>query len=149
MANNIHPATSAGGPVGRRTVWSVCLFLAAITFAIYGQTLRFGFVNYDDDTNVYENSVVARGLTVKGVASALTHASTGTWNPLTTLSHLLDCQFYGLQPGGHHLTNVLLHTASVILLFLLLRKMTGALWKAHLSRRCSPFIRCMWNPWPG
>jgi Flp pilus assembly protein TadD len=142
MTGKIHPATNAdgldgkpplgraAGPAGRRTLWIVCLVLAAITFAIYGQTLRFGFVNYDDDTNVYENPAVAGGFTLKGATSAFTHASTGTWNPLTTISHMLDCQVYGLQPGGHHLTNVLLHTASVILLFLLLRKMTGAFWKS-------------------
>ena len=108
---------------------AVCLALAAITFAVFGQTLAHGFVNYDDDEYVYDNPVVARGLTLKGIVWAFSfHAA--NWHPLTWLSHELDCQLYGLQPGGHHLTNVLLHTATVIALFLVLRQMTGALWRS-------------------
>jgi Flp pilus assembly protein TadD len=113
-----------------RVVLGVCIFLAAITFAVFGQTLKHGFVNYDDDRYVYENSTVTNGLTHAGVAQAFAHGSLANWDPLTTLSHMADCQFYGLQAGGHHLTNVLLHTASVILLFLALRAMTGALWRS-------------------
>ena len=74
--------------------------------------------------------MVARGLTFKGVAWAFTRAHAFNWHPLTWLSHMLDCQLYGLHPGGHHLTNVLLHTATVIALFLVLRQMTGALWRS-------------------
>jgi tetratricopeptide (TPR) repeat protein len=129
-SGNGSSARPAVGPDERLKVLSICILLAAITLAVFGQTLRFGFVNYDDDANVYENSAVAGGLTPKNITSAFTHASTGTWDPLTTLSHLLDCQLYGLHAGGHHLTNVFLHTASVLLLFLVLRKMTGALWKS-------------------
>jgi tetratricopeptide (TPR) repeat protein len=102
----------------------------AITLAVFSQTLRHQFVDIDDGPYVYENPVVTNGLTQAGITQAFTHASAGTWDPLTTLSHMFDCQVYGLQPGDHHLTNVLLHTASAILLFLLLRKMTGALWKS-------------------
>jgi len=108
----------------------VCIFLAVITLVVYGQTLRSGFVNYDDDNYVYENPTVAAGLTLKGIASAFSHGEVDNWVPLTTISHMLDCQMYGLNAGGHHLTNVLLHTASVILLFLVLRQMTGALWRS-------------------
>jgi hypothetical protein len=73
--------------------------------------------------------MVARGLTLKGIVWAFSfHAF--NWHPLTWLSHMLDCQLYGLHPWGHHLTNVLLHTATVIALFLLLRQMTGALWRS-------------------
>jgi protein O-mannosyl-transferase len=115
-------------PAGRGTVWGICLFLAAITLAVFGQTLRHGFVNYDDGIFVYQDAAVTNGLTLAGAARAFTHGSFGFWDPLTTLSHMLDCQLYGLHPGGHHLTNILLHTASVILLFLVLRKMTGSLW---------------------
>jgi tetratricopeptide (TPR) repeat protein len=116
------------GPDDRRTVWLVCLVLAAITLAVFGRTVGFGFVNYDDDVFVYDVPAVANGLTADGVARAFTHGSLGFWDPLTTLSHMLDCQLYGLNAGGHHLTNVLLHTASVLLLFLALRRLTGALW---------------------
>jgi tetratricopeptide (TPR) repeat protein len=108
----------------------ICLVLAAITFAVFAQTLRYEFVNLDDDLYVYDNPVVARGLTRNGMVWAFTHVHSANWHPLTWLSHELDCQFYGLHPGGHHLTNVLLHTATVIALFLILRQMTGALWRS-------------------
>src|SRR5271156_5665968 len=108
----------------------LCLVLAAMTFAVFGQTLRHEFVNYDDDDYVYDDPVVARGLTFKGVIWAFTQSHAANWHPLTWLSHMLDCQFYGLNPGGHHLTNVLLHTATVILLFLVLRQMTGFFWRS-------------------
>ena len=108
----------------------VCLLLAAITLAVFGQTLGHEFVNYDDDVYVYENSAVTHGLSLKGVEWAFTHIVAFNWHPLTMMSHMLDCQLYGLKPGGHHLTNVLLHTATVILLFLVLRRMTGFLWRS-------------------
>jgi tetratricopeptide (TPR) repeat protein len=116
----------------RRTVVVVCLVLAAMTWLVFGQTLGHDFVNYDDNQYVYENYVVQKGLTWEGFCWALTYGSVGHWHPLTWLSHMLDCQWYGLQAGGHHLTNVLLHTASVILLFLVLRRMTGFLWRSAL-----------------
>jgi protein O-mannosyl-transferase len=109
---------------------AVCLVLAVFTFAVFGQTLTHEFVNYDDNEYVYENPMVARGLTFKGLVWAFTHVHSANWHPLTWLSHMLDCQLYGLNPGGHHLTNVLLHTATVIALFLVLRQMTGALWRS-------------------
>src|SRR5580692_12695597 len=67
----------------------ICLFLAAITFAVFGQTLRYGFVNFDDNQYVYENPVVARGLTYQGVVWAFSFHSSN-WHPLTWLSHMLD-----------------------------------------------------------
>jgi len=113
----------------RQRTLGLCLVLAAITFAVFGQTLHHQFVNYDDNKYVYDNPMVARGLTLNGAAWAFSfHAH--NWHPLTWLSHMLDCQLYGLQPGGHHLTNVLLHTGTVIALFLVLRQMTGALWRS-------------------
>ncbi|MGD0746000.1 MAG: tetratricopeptide repeat protein, partial [Verrucomicrobiota bacterium] len=124
-------------PEGHRAGWperwaiaGVCLLLAAITFAVFGQTVYHEFVNFDDNLYVYENAQVARGLTLKGIAQAFTHSGDDYWNPLTTTSHMLDCQLYGLNPGGHHLTNVLFDTAAVILLFLALRRMTGSLWRS-------------------
>ncbi len=120
----------AAGLNVRWTVPAVCLFLAAITFAVFGQTLHHEFVNFDDNLYVSDNPVVQKGLTWEGFRWALTYGSIGHWHPLTWLSHMLDCQLYGLQAGGHHLTNVLLHTASVILLFLVLRRMTGFFWRS-------------------
>jgi len=117
-------------PASRWEVAGLCLLLAAITFAVFGQTLYHGFINYDDPQYVYNNPVVVRGLTINGIVWAFTGAHASNWHPLTWLSHMLDCQIYGLRPGGHHLTNVLLHTATVIALFLVLRQMTGSLWRS-------------------
>ena len=114
----------------RWRVPAVCLGLAAMTFAVFGQTLRHEFIDFDDGDYVFENPMVARGLTFKGMVWAFTRGHSDNWHPLTWLSHMLDCQLYGLNPAGHHLTNVLLHTATVIALFLVLRQMTGALWRS-------------------
>jgi protein O-mannosyl-transferase len=134
MDQKLNPERPAGAakrgedPGDLRAVLGVCLLLAGITLAVFGQTLRFGFVNYDDDVFVYNVPEVTHGLTAAGVAWAFEHGSFGFWDPLTTLSHMLDCELFGLDPGGHHLTNALLHMASVIVLFLVLRRMTGSLW---------------------
>ena len=120
----------AAGWNDRWRVPAICIFLAAITFAVFGQTLHHEFVNYDDNLYVYDNPVVQQGLTWAGFRWALTYGDIGHWHPLTWLSHMLDCRWYGLWAGGHHLTNVLLHGAAVILIFLVLRQMTGFLWRS-------------------
>lgn len=106
----------------------VCLLLATIVLIAFGQTLRHEFVNYDDYQYVEGNPRVASGLSLDGIQWAFTHVHGGNWHPLTTISHMLDCQFYGLQPWGHHLTNVLLHLLAAIFLFLALRELSGTLW---------------------
>ena len=112
------------------TTTGVCIFLALIVWLVFGQTLRHEFVNYDDQNYVYQNTEITSGLTVAGIAWAFTHVHAQNWHPLTTISHMLDYQLYGLKAGGHHFTNVLLHSIAVMLLFLLLRQMTGALWRS-------------------
>jgi len=129
-SRSVKSASRPGGKNERWTVLGVCLFLVAIIFTVFRQTLHYRFVSYDDGKYVYENTQVTKGLTLKGIAQAFTHGSYDNWDPLTTISHMLDCQLYGLNAGGHHLTNVLLHTAAVILLFLVLRRMTGFLWRS-------------------
>ena len=108
----------------------VCLGLVAVTWAVFGQTLTHDFVNFDDHVYVYENPLVIRGLSTEGIIGAFTQTHARNWHPLTTLSHMLDCQLYGLNAGGHHFTNVVLHTISVLLLFLVLKQMTDALWQS-------------------
>ncbi len=108
----------------------ICIFLTAATWLVFGQTLRHDFVNYDDATYVYDNPIVSHGLTFHGLQWAFTHAHARNWHPLTTISHMADCQFFGANASGHHFTNVFLHTIAVLLLFLLLRDMTGALWRS-------------------
>ena len=113
-----------------RWPFRVCVFLAAITWLVFGQTIRFPFINFDDSDYVLKNPHVSRGLTGEGILWAFTQTHAANWHPLTWLSHMVDCQSYGLDAGGHHLSNVLLHTATAILLFLVLRQMTGALWRS-------------------
>jgi tetratricopeptide (TPR) repeat protein len=111
-------------------VAGICFFLAVIVWIVFGQTRRYEFVNYDDNQFVYGSPVVTHGLTSSGIISAFRAPGMDNWIPLATLSHMLDYQFYGLKAGGHHLTNVLLHATTVILLFLVLRQMTSALWRS-------------------
>jgi tetratricopeptide (TPR) repeat protein len=108
----------------------VCICLAVLIWAVFGQTLRHDFVNYDDPRYVYQNTRITSGLNIAGVAWAFTHIHAENWHPLTTITHMLDCQLYGLNAGGHHFTNVLFHTVAVVLLFLVLQQMTGALWRS-------------------
>jgi len=120
---------SASG--GRRWIAAaICAALAAVVWAVFGQTLRHEFVNYDDDQNVYENTAVAGGLNSGSVVWAFTHTQIDRWVPLSTLAHMLDCQLHGLNAGGHHRTSVILHTSAAILLFLMLLDATGALWRS-------------------
>src|SRR5205823_699433 len=104
--------------------------LAAITWLIFGQTVAHQFVTYDDPQYIYENAKVAAGVSLESVFWAFTHTVGGNWHPLTIISHMFDCQLYGLKPAGHHFTNVLLHTIAVILLFFVLQQMTGTLWQS-------------------
>ncbi len=113
-----------------RQVTGVCIVLVLAVLAVFGQTAGFGFVNFDDNLYVYENAKVAGGLSLKGLAWVFTHTDCDLYHPLTMLSLMGDYQLHGLHAGGYHLTNVLLHTASAILLFLILRQMTGALWRS-------------------
>src|SRR5437899_12748187 len=112
----------------RAQVVLVYLFLSAITWLVFGQTVRHEFVNFDDHVYVYDNPLVAGGLNINGIVSAFTHPHARNWHPLTTISHMLDCQLYGLNAGGHHFTNLALHTIAVLLLFRVLRVTTGTLW---------------------
>src|SRR5262249_41579518 len=113
-------------PSRRRQVLGVCFFLVAITWLVFGQTIRYDFVNYDDNQYTYANPAITSGLTVHGITDAFSGTQARNWHPLTTLSHMLDCQLWGVRAGGHHFTNVVLHTIAVVLLFLILQQMTGA-----------------------
>jgi tetratricopeptide (TPR) repeat protein len=108
----------------------ICIALAGLTWLVFGQTLWHDFVNYDDPRYVYENTRITSGLSISGIGWAFTHIHSMNWHPLTTISHMLDCQLYGLNAGWHHFTNVLLHTLATILLFLALQQMTGAVWRS-------------------
>jgi tetratricopeptide (TPR) repeat protein len=112
----------------RRSLW-ICLALATFTVALYAPALRCQFLSFDDPVYVTENRHVQAGLTFDSLLWAFRVTTVGNWHPLTMLSHMLDCQIYGLRPWGHHLTNVLFHAANSVLLFLVLMRMTGAVWR--------------------
>jgi tetratricopeptide (TPR) repeat protein len=114
----------------RRQVLGACFFLVAITWLVFGQTVRYDFVNYDDNEYVYANPAITSGLNPHGIIYAFSGRHARNWHPLTTLSHMLDCQLWGVRAGGHHFTNIVLHTIAVVLLFLVLQQMTGAIWQS-------------------
>src|SRR6266550_8269230 len=119
--------------VHRRSITvGIYLVLTGLSLAVFSQTIHYNFVNFDDDVYVYNAPAIRAGPTLKGMAAAFTGPHAGNWHPLTTVSHMLDCRLYGLNAGGHHATNVVLHTVAVLLLFRVLRQMTGAFWKSAI-----------------
>src|SRR5690348_10220525 len=120
---NNSPPTSISQPTRKLLLLEFSLF--ALTVGVFLPAIRNGFFFwYGDDTGyVTENTFVQNGLTWEGVKWAFRNIDIGNWHPLTWLSHMLDCQIYGLKPWGHHLTSVLLHAANTLLLFVLLRRM--------------------------
>jgi len=108
--------------------WISSTALALLTLAVFWSAARCDFVNYDDPDYVTSNPHVQSGLTWDNVRWAFTTGHASNWHPLTWLSHMLDCQWFGQDPAAHHLVNVAFHIANTVLLFLLLRRMTGAHW---------------------
>src|SRR5437588_8381361 len=117
-------------PGSRARQFVVIAAIVALIWIVFGQTLSHDFVNYDDKTYVYGNSLVSEGLSLHGFAQAFADRQTNNWHPLTIISHMIDCQIFDLKPGGHHFTNVLLHTVAVLLLFLFLESATRRFWCA-------------------
>ena len=116
----------------RGTALGLCALLAAAVLLVFGRTLKYDFVNYDDDVYFYANSHVQAGLTWPAMAWACTTGYNGNWHPLTWLSFMSDVELFGPGPAGPHLTNVLLHAANTVLLLLVLRRLTGSLWRSSL-----------------
>ena len=106
----------------------IALLLALVTLAIYLPVLHDGFVNYDDDDYVTTNRMVKNGLTPAGIHWAFTTFHSANWHPVTWLSHMLDCQLFGLNPAAHHFVNALIHSANAALLFILLLRLTRLAW---------------------
>jgi protein O-mannosyl-transferase len=113
-----------------RTTGLICVLLAFGTLLVYWPVFSGGFLNYDDPQYVTQNPPVRAGLTWDSVGWALTARHSSNWHPLTWISHMLDCELYGLQPAGHHATNLFFHVVNTLLLFLALKRMTGAVWRS-------------------
>ncbi len=114
----------------RNSSFRIYFALVLFTLAVFGQVRNYDFVDIDDYKYVCENEYVKGGLTHNSIVWAFTSDHASNWHPLTWLSHMLDCQLFGLEPGWHHLTNLLLHIISTLLLFGVLKKMTGATWQS-------------------
>ena len=111
-------------------ILTVCLLLILTILITFWQVKNFDFVNFDDQVYVTANPKVQSGLTIDGVVWAFTTFRAGNWHPLTWLSHMLDCELYGLNPMGHHWTSLQIHLTNTLLLFFILQYMTGALWRS-------------------
>ncbi len=118
--------------ISRHLVAVAALLLIASTLLVYAPIKDYPFINYDDNLYVTSNSRVKQGLTWANLAWALTALEAAYWHPLTWWSHMLDYELFGLNPSGHHLTNLLLHLANVLLLFGVLQRMTGEVWRSAL-----------------
>jgi tetratricopeptide (TPR) repeat protein len=134
VRDKARPKTETGklvkpAPRPRRELW-ICVVLFLATLAVYFQVRSHEFISYDDQEYVTDNAHVRAGLTWEGLAWAFTTSHTGNWLPLTWISHMLDCQLFGVKSGALHLSNVLLHALTALLLFAVLRRMTGAVWRS-------------------
>ena len=115
-------------PEKRKLIIYIILILA--TLAVFWQTNRYDFINFDDEFYVTQNCHIQSGITLGGFRWALGTRYADLWNPLIWLSFMFDYQLYGLNAGGYHLTNLILHILSALLLFWLFNRMTGALWRS-------------------
>ena len=123
---------TSASPANSRLLAAVCLALALGTLALYWPITKHPFLNYDDYGYIVENPHVNTGLSWTNVVWAFEHKYAANWHPVTWISHMLDCQMFGLKPAGHHLVNALLHAANAVLLFLFLTRTTGALGRSAL-----------------
>ncbi|HUN54594.1 MAG TPA: tetratricopeptide repeat protein [Smithella sp.] len=111
------------------SILAVLVMVALILF-VYWPVQSYNFINYDDQGYVTSNDLVRTGFTRNNLLEAFSNHYLGNWHPLTMVSHMLDWQLYGSHAGGHHWTNVIIHILNTILLFLLLRTLTGAMWRS-------------------
>jgi tetratricopeptide (TPR) repeat protein len=116
--------------VKKTLVLSIYFALTVSALLVFWQVRNFDFVNYDDDLYVYENQHIVSGLTFDNIKWALTSGQAVNWHPLTWLSLMLDCQLFGPGPAGFHLTNLFFHIVNTLLLFLVLKQMTNAIWQS-------------------
>src|SRR4051812_20989908 len=113
---------------------AIALGLFLLTWLVYLPVRTHPFITYDDPDYVTNNPQVQQGLTFEGVKWAFSriHGQGTYWHPLTWMSHMLDYQLFGLNPGPHHLVSLLVHSLNVVLLFLVLQQFTGSLWRSGM-----------------
>jgi Tfp pilus assembly protein PilF len=123
--------TPSAAPISPGRRWLLIVLLCAVTVVIYAPVRQFEFLNYDDYAYVVENPHVASGLSAANLRWAFTAFEAGNWHPLTWLSHMIDCQVFGPEPAGHHLTNLAIHMLNTVLVFVVLLTMTSQLWWSY------------------
>jgi len=114
----------------RGIVAAISVGLIALVWFVFGQTIKFPFINFDDPEYVYEVPEINSGVTLHNLKWAFTHWPATNWFPLKNISYMFEFQFYGFNPGLFHLTNVILHAATVVWLFFVLRQMTRSAWRS-------------------
>ena len=114
----------------KRFVFPLCLLLFLLVCSVFYPITGGDFINYDDDVYVTDNFHVQGGPALEQVSWAFSNTDSANWHPVTWLSHMLDYQLYGGMPWGHHLTSVLIHALNTVLLFVVMLRMTGALWRS-------------------
>lgn len=140
LTSPLKPATSEHLPAAKqrrftlmRPAMLVCLVLGALVWLVFGQAVHFDFINFDDPVYVCDNPAIKAGLSWRSIWWLMTHSNVNTWFPLTDISHQLDWELFGANAGGHHLTNVLLHAATAMLLFCALLELTKAFWRSAFT----------------
>jgi hypothetical protein len=113
-----------------RRLFLICLLLGLIAFAVFYQVHSFKFITYDDPYYVYKNPDIQSGITYESIKWAFTTGWTANWYPLTWLSYMLDWQLFGSNAAGYHVINLIFHITNTLLLFIVLKQMTGALWQS-------------------
>lgn len=127
---SVRAAASDAPQSHRAHGWWAALALVAFNVAVYASVRNFEFVRFDDPDYVTGNAQVTSGVTWQGLKWALTTGHAANWHPLTWLSHMMDVQVFGVNAGAHHVTNLLFHIANTLLVFFVLRRMTGAVWRS-------------------
>src|SRR5208337_405215 len=126
--------TISSAPAKYKPWWiaAVCVVLVLATVLSYRGVRSNDFVSLDDSDYVVENPQVQHGVNAQSIEWAFTAFHSANWHPLTWISHMIDWQLYGNHAGGHHITNLCLHSANAVLLFLLLLYMTGFVWRSAI-----------------
>ena len=127
----------------------ICMALAGHYLVGFWPVGRLGFIIYDDHDYVTKIRIVQAGITAESIRWAFTTREAGNWHPVTWLSHMLDCQLFGLKAGGPHWVNLGFHIANTLLLFMVLQQMTERCGAARSWRHCLPCIQPTSSRWPG
>jgi tetratricopeptide (TPR) repeat protein len=130
MSSASNTEAETGFPASRGKIISICILLSMLVWLAFWPVLNNDFTSYDDPDYVTANVHVQQGLTLENIKWAFSSTEAYNWHPLTWLSHMADWQFFGPKPWGHHLTNLLLHTANTVMVFLVIGRMTKTVWRS-------------------